>query len=232
MRTVELVELGYPVLLHCSDGWDRTAQLSSLSLLLLDSFYRTINGFIVLIEKEWLSCGHRFHHRIGHGDKNSADQNRSPVFIQFLDCVYQIALQFRCSFEFNEQFLLTIAHHLYSCQFGTFLFDSDQERALHQVSTKTTSLWSYISAHRHEYENPFYLPDSNVLNVDVHMDKLTFWSGLYLMWARKKDAATNIVTTEMRGMMLKASNEQMAKRIRELEKEVTHFKNPSSPPLK
>lgn len=33
----------------CSDGWDRTAQTCSLSALLLDPFYRTIDGFIVLV---------------------------------------------------------------------------------------------------------------------------------------------------------------------------------------
>ena len=35
------------VLVHCSDGWDRTSQLTSLSQLMMDSYYRTINGFIV-----------------------------------------------------------------------------------------------------------------------------------------------------------------------------------------
>jgi len=218
MRTVELVEEGYPVLLHCSDGWDRTAQLSSLSLLLLDSYHRTIDGFIVLIEKEWLACGHRFMSRLGHGVKNASDQNRSPVFLQFIDCVYQITVQFGCSFEFNELFLLTIAQHLYTCQFGTFLFDSDQDRQHHQVTAKTTSIWSYIRAHHHEFINPFYMPDSNVLKLDVHMDKFTLWGKLYLMWVRQ--SSTNIVTTEMRGIMLKSSNDQMAKRIKELEKEL------------
>ncbi|CAF4447663.1 unnamed protein product, partial [Adineta steineri] len=29
------------VLVHCSDGWDRTAQLTSLSMLMLDPYYRT-----------------------------------------------------------------------------------------------------------------------------------------------------------------------------------------------
>lgn len=48
------------VVVHCSDGWDRTGQLTSLAMLMLDSYYRTIRGFEVLLEKEWLSFGHRF----------------------------------------------------------------------------------------------------------------------------------------------------------------------------
>jgi myotubularin-related protein 6/7/8 len=54
------------VLIHCSDGWDRTAQLSSLAQICLDPFYRTIKGFQILIEKDYLSFGHRFMDRCGH----------------------------------------------------------------------------------------------------------------------------------------------------------------------
>ena len=53
------------VLIHCSDGWDRTSQLSSLSQICLDPYYRTIEGFIILVEKDWLSFGHMFKHRSG-----------------------------------------------------------------------------------------------------------------------------------------------------------------------
>lgn len=35
------------VLVHCSDGWDRTAQVCSLGSLLLDPYYRTLRGFLV-----------------------------------------------------------------------------------------------------------------------------------------------------------------------------------------
>ena len=35
------------VLVHCTDGWDRTAQLTALSMLMLDPYYRTIRGFEV-----------------------------------------------------------------------------------------------------------------------------------------------------------------------------------------
>lgn len=38
---------GASVLVHCSDGWDRTAQVCSLGSLLMDPYYRTIKGFMV-----------------------------------------------------------------------------------------------------------------------------------------------------------------------------------------
>ncbi|XP_074982956.1 phosphatidylinositol-3,5-bisphosphate 3-phosphatase MTMR2 isoform X3 [Caretta caretta] len=94
LRIADKVESGKTsVVVHCSDGWDRTAQLTSLSMLILDGYYRTIRGFEVLVEKEWLSFGHRFQLRVGHGDKNHADADRSPVFLQFIDCVWQMTRQ-------------------------------------------------------------------------------------------------------------------------------------------
>ncbi|XP_026943644.1 phosphatidylinositol-3,5-bisphosphate 3-phosphatase MTMR2 isoform X6 [Sagmatias obliquidens] len=94
LRIADKVESGKTsVVVHCSDGWDRTAQLTSLAMLMLDGYYRTIRGFEVLVEKEWLSFGHRFQLRLGHGDKNHADADRSPVFLQFIDCVWQMTRQ-------------------------------------------------------------------------------------------------------------------------------------------
>lgn len=50
-RMAKLLQDGYSVLVHCSHGWDRTAQLTSLAQLLLDPYYRTIRGFEQLVEK-------------------------------------------------------------------------------------------------------------------------------------------------------------------------------------
>jgi len=33
---------GQNVVVHCSDGWDRTSQLATLTQIILDPYYRTI----------------------------------------------------------------------------------------------------------------------------------------------------------------------------------------------
>eukprot|EP01103_Thecamoeba_quadrilineata_P007129 TRINITY_DN1690_c0_g1_i3.p1 TRINITY_DN1690_c0_g1~~TRINITY_DN1690_c0_g1_i3.p1 ORF type:complete len:689 (-),score=109.67 TRINITY_DN1690_c0_g1_i3:128-2194(-) len=131
------------VIVHCSDGWDRTAQIVSLAEILLDPHYRTMHGFQELIDKEWLSFGHKFSHRVG---PSKHDKERSPVFLQFVDSVWQLWVQFPSAFEFNERFLLSIVHHLYSCQFGTFLCNSEKERVEHHVSLRTCSLWDHLNS--------------------------------------------------------------------------------------
>ena len=110
----------------------------------------------VLIEKEWLSFGHKFSNRIGHGDDRHNDSERSPVFLQFIDCVWQVTQQFPNAFEFNEYFLTTILDHLYSCLFGTFLFNSEKERRDNKLSTRSQSLWSFINSKRSVFLNPMY----------------------------------------------------------------------------
>ena len=47
----------------CRDSWDRTSQLCALAQLMLDPFFRTIPGFEILIEKDWLSFGTRARER-------------------------------------------------------------------------------------------------------------------------------------------------------------------------
>jgi Myotubularin-like phosphatase domain len=60
VRIVQNIRRGQSVFAHCSDGWDRTPLIISLALVCLDPYYRTVRGFGVLVEKEWLSFGHPF----------------------------------------------------------------------------------------------------------------------------------------------------------------------------
>ena len=79
---------GKACLVHCSDGWDRTAQLSSLTQLILDPYFRTFRGFMILVQKEWIDGGFKFADRTGLGGMGKNYTEFSPVFIQFLDCVH------------------------------------------------------------------------------------------------------------------------------------------------
>lgn len=59
------VDTGISCIVHCSDGWDRTAQTISIAQILLDPYYHTLEGFEVLIDKEWLGFGFKFDDRCG-----------------------------------------------------------------------------------------------------------------------------------------------------------------------
>jgi len=135
---------GSSLLVHCSDGWDRTPQLTSLTQLLLDPYYRTIPGFCVLIQKEWLAFGHKFAHRIGLGLAENQSAEISPIFVQFMDAVHQLLWQFPNLFAFTEHFLIAILDHMYSCRFGTFLFNCEKERKFNLKEAHTSSLWLYL----------------------------------------------------------------------------------------
>lgn len=50
--------LAHVVLLNCTDGWDRTSQVAALTQLLLDPYFRTVEGFCILVEKDFVAFGH------------------------------------------------------------------------------------------------------------------------------------------------------------------------------
>ncbi|XP_064796221.1 myotubularin-related protein 1-like isoform X1 [Oncorhynchus masou masou] len=220
VRIADKLESGKTsVVVHCSDGWDRTAQLTSLAMLMLDSHYRTLRGFQVLLEKEWISFGHKFAARVGHGDENHANSERSPLFIQFIDCVWQMTRQFPAAFEFNELFLITILDHLYSCLFGTFLYNSEQERVVNEVQAKTVSLWSYINSQPEDFTNPFYVDyKHHVLYPLASVRHLELWTGYYVRWNPRMRPQMPVHQNLKELMFLKA---ELQRKVEELQREAS-----------
>ena len=149
------------VLVHCSDGWDRTCQLCSLTLIMLDPYYRTFNGFAVLVEREWCSFGHQFAERYGHASSHTDNPQRSPIFLQWLDCVHQLLRYYPLAFEYNDLLLIDLWDSVLNCRFGTFLYDSERQRIMEQkVPQRTVSVWTYLYSVQqiHLYKNLLYNP--------------------------------------------------------------------------
>ncbi|XP_050966110.1 myotubularin-related protein 4 isoform X3 [Labeo rohita] len=172
---------GRPVLVHCSDGWDRTPQIVALAKILLDPFYRTIEGFQVLVETEWLDYGHKFADRCGHQENGEDVSEQCPVFLQWLDCVHQLLKQFPCLFEFNEAFLVKLVQHTYSCLYGTFLCNNAKEREARNVYKRTCSAWSLLRNGNKNFQNFLYIPCHDmVLQPVCHTRALQLWTAVYL----------------------------------------------------
>ncbi|EQC34005.1 hypothetical protein SDRG_08223 [Saprolegnia diclina VS20] len=170
------LERGDAVLVHCSDGWDRTSQLSALAQIMLDPYYRTLEGFAILVEKDWCSFGHMFAKRCAF----PTSDDTSPVFLQFLDAVYQLTLQFPTHFQFNEMFLATVADAVYTSWFGTFQKNSEKERRAFLDTVATVSVWDAVRASTESYLNPLFNSERHDPMIPVSKVRLMqLWTSQY-----------------------------------------------------
>lgn len=65
--------------------------------------------------------------------------------------------QFPTAFEFNERLLLTILDHLYSCRFGTFLYNCESARDQHVGLHMMHCLLCFPSIFKHAFTVPYIL---------------------------------------------------------------------------
>lgn len=172
---------GTSVLVHCSDGWDRTSQLCALSQLMLDGRCRTTLGFCRLIEKDWIRFGHRFRARVHLRDS----ENNSPVFLQFLDCCWQLLQIFPSAFEFSSSLLVMIADSIHSGCFGTFLTNCEHDKA--ELAPHMPSLWALVELRAGDHVNFKYVPStctSTIIPSTVQVHRIvSLWAPYWLRFA-------------------------------------------------
>ncbi|KAL6462722.1 hypothetical protein MHYP_G00291440 [Metynnis hypsauchen] len=219
---------GASVLVHCSDGWDRTAQVCSLGALLMDPYYRTIKGFMVLIEKDWISFGHKFADRCDQLDGDLKEV--SPIFTQFLECVWQLTEQFPQAFQFSEWFLIQIHEHVHSCQFGNFLGNNQRQREELQLKERTYSLWDHLLSEQQLYLNPMYRPSfaetRPVLEPSTQPWNFKFWRNMYHQFDRSMHPRQSILKNTV---MLKENSKELESTVRELQAKLQKFGVSTSP---
>jgi myotubularin-related protein 6/7/8 len=96
MIIADAIKDGTTVLVHCSDGWDRTSQLVCLAMLILDpTHFGKEANFRLMIYREWLLAGHKFASRHAHlvpvdCDFEKMDGEFAPIFMQFMHAVKRL----------------------------------------------------------------------------------------------------------------------------------------------
>ncbi|CAG9815842.1 unnamed protein product [Phaedon cochleariae] len=101
-----------------------------------------------LVQKEWVALGHPFANRLGH--ILCKDIEPSPIFLLFLDAVWQLLQQYPQAFQISETYLTSLWDAAHVSIFDTFLFNCHHARCMaekqylqaFQISeTYLTSLW-------------------------------------------------------------------------------------------
>ncbi|GFQ78454.1 myotubularin-related protein 10-A [Trichonephila clavata] len=128
------------------EGRDLSAVLSSLVQIMLDPVYRTFSGFELLIQKEWVALGHPFTER--HHLISGSESEESPIFLLFLDCIWQLTEQCPAVFEFSETYLTSLWDSCRISLFDTFLFSSHKNRTEAILTDSLNSSFSLRSVWR------------------------------------------------------------------------------------
>ncbi|CAL4091995.1 unnamed protein product, partial [Meganyctiphanes norvegica] len=119
---VSMLHHNSSVILQDAEGRDLSTVISSLIQILLDPWWRTLRGFHMLLQKEWVSLGHPFTKRLGHTRNDPEEQ--SPLWLLFLDCVFQISIQHPRALEFTSEYLVALWGAAHCSLHSTFMFNS------------------------------------------------------------------------------------------------------------
>jgi len=227
-KGAELIGDGFTsksIMVHCSDGWDRTPQITGLTQMLCDGESRTIRGLEMVIEKEWIAAGHQFATRsmnfYGVRPESMDPEQFSPVFIQFIESIWQISCQFPTHFEFNQLFLLEILDHHFNGRSATFLVSFDKDREHFKLRDKALSVWTILNQDLERYRNPWYKPETRFqhtpLRPNYHVGKMRVWEAYYCRGADVYAQDDFIQMHEDKIVSLNKENQSYIKRINELE---------------
>ena len=136
----------------------------------------------MLVEKDWCAFGHMFERRC----RLPTTDNTSPIFLLFLDAVFQLMAQFPKCFQFNSSFLIEVGEAVYSGWYGNFIRNCERERAPLIREHSLVSIWDVLRATTDKYLNPLFTPvqqEKDTLPPPIFpvckVRCMQVWSGMY-----------------------------------------------------
>jgi len=127
-----------------------------------------------------------FSQRLGHGKINRNEDQTSPIFLQFLDCVSQLLHIFPTAFEFNDEFLVALMDAVISCQFINFIHDCERPR-MFTLEPEYPSFWRFVCTHKARFRNASYARADSVLTLTDSLS-IRLWRGWFLRWYGERQA--------------------------------------------
>jgi hypothetical protein len=95
-----------------------------------------------------------------------------------------------------------------SCHFGNFLYNCERDRVTNRVFERTESIWTYIEAHRMDFENPVYFKrtksvtskeyeefEKATLFPVVTVKRLRLWTSFFHRWDVSSKAKVHSIST-------------------------------------
>jgi hypothetical protein len=151
-----------------------------LTQIFLDPYYRSLDGFLVLLEKEFSQSGHLFakRHRIFSANKH----DQSPIFIQFLDAMQNILLQYPNCFEFKRELLRDLALVSYLGVFSNFIGNNQKERFQMLLHKKALHSFDFFNNFKEKYLNVNFDGSLKFGKLKVKEVNLHFWKDFFFMY--------------------------------------------------
>ncbi|XP_066252521.1 myotubularin-related protein 10-A [Euwallacea similis] len=188
----KIMRFNRTVVLQEGDGQDLNCVVASLTQIIVDPYFRTKFGFQSLVQKDWVAMGHPFANRLGHILSKEIEQ--SPIFLLFLDCVWQLLQQYPRAFQISETYLTTLWDSAHISIFDTFLFNCQHDRFMastgncnSHVPLTLRSVWDWREQFSEKdialFCNPLYDDGFNeVLEPSTGLSNLEVWGQAYFRW--------------------------------------------------
>ena len=159
------------IIIYDSEGLDTTSCISSICQILLDSYYRTIEGFIILFEKEWISFGNNIQIREYLNNSNfkrNNNNNNNNIYNLNINNYNKILLNDKNNNFFNESYL------------NENLFKKNNSNQ--NISNKNNTNCKYYNEyHEFGFNSIFYLFLECLYNIIIRYPMYFEYNGMFIL---------------------------------------------------